>query len=219
MPDVILPVLNEAEALPWVLARMPSGFDPIVVDNGSTDGSEVLAARAGVRVVREPRAGFGAACFAGLIAASAPVVCFMDADGSLDPRDLRRVALPVLDGQADLVLGARRATTPEAWPAHARLANRVLARELRRRTGRRLHDIGPMRAARREPLLALGLLDRRFGWPLEMVLRAARAGWRVHEVEVRYLLRRGGRSKVSGSLSGSLRAVRDMAAALAEVSG
>lgn len=217
MAEVILPVLNEAQALPWVLGRMPRGFDPIVVDNGSTDGSGAVAARLGVRVVNEPRRGFGAACFTGLMAASAAVVCFIDADGSLDPLDLRRVVLPVLDGQADLVLGARRPVGPGAWPFHARLANRALSSEVRRRTGLRLHDIGPMRAARREPLLALGVLDRRFGWPLEMVLRAAQAGWRVHELEVSYLARRGGRSKVSGSVRGSLRAVRDMTSALGEV--
>jgi glycosyltransferase involved in cell wall biosynthesis len=217
--EVILPVLNEAQALPWVLERMPSGFDPIVVDNGSTDESASVAARLGARVVTEPRAGFGAACYAGLVAASAPVVCFMDADGSLDPRELRRVVVPVLDDEADLVLGARGAAAPRAWPAHARLANRALAWELRRRSGFALTDLGPMRAARRKPLLALGLLDRRFGWPLEMVLRAAGAGWRVQEVQVGYLPRRGGRSKVSGSVGGTLRAVRDMAAALAEVSG
>lgn len=219
MADVVLPVLNEAQALPWVLERMPSGFDPIVVDNGCTDGSASVAVRLGARVVTEPRAGFGAACYAGLVAANAPVVCFMDADGSLDPRELRRVVVPVLDDEADLVLGARRAAAPQAWPAHARLANHALAWELRRRTGLSLTDLGPMRAARREPLLALGLLDRRFGWPLEMVLRAARAGWRVQEVQVGYLPRRGGRSKVSGSVRGTLRAVRDMAAALAEASG
>src|SRR5947207_7489373 len=108
MADVILPVLNEAEALPWVLERMPSGFEPIVVDNGSTDRSAPIAERLGARVVEEPRRGFGAACFAGLRAATAPVVCFMDADGSLDPRELRRVVVPVLDGEADLILGARR---------------------------------------------------------------------------------------------------------------
>jgi glycosyltransferase involved in cell wall biosynthesis len=217
--EVILPVLNEAEALPWVLARIPSGFEPIVVDNGSTDGSGMIAARLGARVVSEPEPGFGAACFAGLVAATAPVVCFMDCDGSLDPRDLRRLVIPVLDDEADLVLGARRPVTREAWPAHARLANRVLALELRRRAGIGLRDIGPMRAARRRELLSLDVLDRRFGWPLEMVLRATRAGWRVAEVDVSYGARRGGRSKVSGSIRGSLMAARDMAAALAEVSG
>jgi dTDP-L-rhamnose 4-epimerase len=122
----------------------------------------------------------------------------------------------VLDGDADLVLGARRPLEPGAWPVHARLANLVLSLELRRRTGLRLSDIGPMRGARREPLLALGLLDRRSGWPLEMVLRAAHAGWRVHELEVGYRPRRGGRSKVSGSVKGSLHAVRDMAQAFGE---
>lgn len=216
MADVILPVLNEAEALPWVLERMPAGFEPIVVDNGSTDGSAEVAVRFGARLVSEPRRGFGAACFAGLLAADAPVVCFMDADGSLDPRDLTQVAVPILEGDADLVLGARRACGRGAWPVHGRIANRVLAIELRRRTGVRLKDIGPMRAARREPLLALGLIDRRFGWPLEMVLRAARAGWRLTEVDVGYRPRRGGQSKVTGSLRGTMVAVRDMAEALAK---
>jgi len=212
-------VLNEAHALPWVLERMPSGFEPVVVDNGSTDGSGAIAAQLGARVITEPSPGFGAACFAGLMAATAPVVCFMDADGSLDPIDLRRVAIPVLDGEADLVLGARRPATRHAWPAHARLANRALALELRRRTDLALSDVGPMRAARREALLSLGVRDRRFDWPLEMVLRAAREGWSVRELDVQYYERRGGHSKVSGSVRGSLRAVRDMAAALAEVPG
>jgi glycosyltransferase involved in cell wall biosynthesis len=210
--DVILPVLDEAAALPWVLGRMPDGFRPVVVDNGSSDGSAGLARALGARVIAEPRRGFGAACHAGLLAARSDVVCFMDCDGSLDPAELPRVADPVLRGSHQLVLGARR---PErgAWPLHARLANRALALELRRRAGLALSDLGPMRAARRGPLLELGLRDRRFGWPLEMALRAAAAGWTVGEVEVAYRARRG-RSKVTGSVRGTARAVRDMTAAL-----
>ena len=212
MPDVILPVLNEREALPWVLERMPDGYAALVVDNGSTDGSGELAAALGARVVREPQPGFGAACFAGLCAARSEVVCFMDCDGSFDPSELPRVAEPVAAGAAELVLGARQAARG-AWPPHARLANRALTTELRRRTGVALRDLGPMRAARREALLTLGLRDRRFGWPLEMVVRADAAGWRIEEVDVTYL-RRTGRSKVTGTVKGTLRTVRDMAAAL-----
>ena len=212
MIDVVLPVLDEAEALPWVLDRMPAGYRPIVVDNGSTDGSGALAARLGAEVVDEPQPGFGAACFAGLQAAASDVVCFMDCDGSLDPRELDLVAAPVTEGRADLALGERQARRG-AWPLHARLANRLLALELRRRTGLALRDLGPMRAARREALLALGIADRRFGWPLEMVLLAHRAGWRIEEVPVAYLPR-SGRSKVTGTVRGTARTVADMGRAL-----
>jgi glycosyltransferase involved in cell wall biosynthesis len=213
VPDVILPVLNEREALPWVLERMPAGYAPLVVDNGSSDGSGELAARLGARVIHEPRPGFGAACFAGLTHASDDVVCFMDCDASFDPGDLPAVAEPVVQRAADLVLGARVPVARGAWPLHARAANALLARELRRRTHVPLRDLGPMRAARREPLLALQLRDRRFGWPLEMVLRAAAAGWTIDEVPVAYHPR-AGRSKVTGTLKGTLRAVRDMAAVM-----
>ncbi|HEX3542183.1 MAG TPA: glycosyltransferase family 2 protein [Acidimicrobiales bacterium] len=215
MPDVIIPVLDEAAALPGLLAAIPAGYRPVVVDNGSTDGSAEIAAAAGARVIREPVRGFGAACWAGLQAAEPDdgVVCFMDGDGSLDPGDLPQVADPVLAGAADLVLGARRPTTWRAWPVHARLANLVLARELRRRTGCALRDLGPMRAARADRLLALGIEDRRFGWPLEMVIRAATDGWRIAEIPVPYAPR-SGRSKVTGTVRGTARAVRDMAAVL-----
>ncbi len=210
--DVILPVLDEAQALPWVLERMPAGYAPIVADNGSSDGSAELAESLGAKVVTEPRRGFGAACFAGLRVAEADTVCFMDCDASLDPGDLPLVAGPVLSATADLVLGARLAEQG-AFPAHARLANRALTLELRRRSGVRLADLGPMRAARREALLGLAIRDRRFGWPLEMVLLAAAAGWRIEEVPVGYRAR-AGRSKVTGTVRGTARTVRDMAAAL-----
>jgi len=216
VPDVVIPVLDEAAALPGLLASMPPGYTAIVVDNGSTDGSGDLARAAGVAVIDEPARGFGAACWRGLLAAGAAdgIVCFMDGDGSLDPADLPWVAGPVLDGDADLVLGARRPTKRGAWPAHARAANRFLAFEIGRRTGCRLRDIGPMRAARRYDLVALDVQDRRFGWPLEMVLRAAHAGWRIDEVPIPYAPR-AGRSKVTGTVSGTMRAVRDMSRVLA----
>jgi hypothetical protein len=137
----------------------------------------------------------------------------MDADGSFDPTELPRVAGPVVAHVADLVLGARRPQR-RAWPLHARVANRVLAAELRRRTGVSLTDLGPMRAAPRSALLELGLVDRRSGWPLEMVLLAARAGWRISEVPVSYRPRVG-RSKVTGTVRGTIRAVNDMGRALA----
>jgi glycosyltransferase involved in cell wall biosynthesis len=209
VPDVVLPVLDEAASLPWILGRLPDGYRGIVVDNGSSDGSAEVAAEHGATVVHEPRRGFGAACFAGLEACTADVVCFIDADGSLDPRDLPAVADPVLHGQAELVLGARQPTR-WSWPVHARLANRVLAHRLGVLTGVKLRDIGPMRAARRDGLLDLGIADRRFGWPLEMVARAASAGWRIEEVPVPYGSRRGGRSKVTGTVGGTIRTVRDM---------
>lgn len=212
MIDVILPCLDEAAALPWVLSRMPDGFRPVVVDNGSTDGSGDVARSLGACVVDEPVPGFGSACAAGLLAASADVVCFLDCDGSLDPRQLPRVAQAVVRGKADLVLGARRAGRG-AWPLHARLANLELARRLRRATGLALHDLGPMRAARRDALLSLGIADRRSGWPLEMVLRATAAGWQIREVDVDYLPRTG-RSKVTGTVRGTVHAIRDMSAAL-----
>jgi glycosyltransferase involved in cell wall biosynthesis len=215
--DLILPVLDEAAALPWVLGRVPAGVRPLVVDNGSSDGSAEVARRLGATVVHEPVPGFGAACWTGLQAATTEVVGFCDADGSLDPADLPVVAEGVDRGSSDLVLGARRATERGAWPLHARLANRELARRLRRATGVALSDLGPLRAARRQALLDLGLVDRRFGWPLEMVVRAARAGWRITEVPVPYRPRTG-RSKVTGTLRGTARTVHDMGRVLAGLS-
>jgi glycosyltransferase involved in cell wall biosynthesis len=208
MIDVVLPALDEAAAVGWVLGRMPSGFRAIVVDNGSTDATASIARAAGAAVVSEPIKGFGAACWAGLQATTSDVVCFMDCDASLDP-----VALPLLAGyverdEADLVIGERIACRG-AWPLHARVANRVLAAEVRRRTKMSLPDLGPMRVMRRDTLLALGMTDRRSGWPLEMVLRAAGAGLRLRTVPVEYH-ERAGRSKVTGTVRGTARAVIDM---------
>lgn len=201
-----------------MLARVPAGWRAIVVDNGSTDGSADIARSLGATVVYEPRRGFGAACHAGLLAASADLVCFCDCDASLDPALLAPMAARVAAGEADLLLGRRRPQGRGAWPAHARAGNLALARMLRRRTGLRLHDLGPMRVARREALLSLDLTDRRSGYPLQMVVRAADAGWRVAETDVPYLPR-SGKSKVTGTWRGTWHAVRDMRRVLAEAPG
>lgn len=212
--DVVLPTLDEAGALPWILTRMPAGYRAIVVDNGSTDGSADVAHAHGAQVVVEPRRGFGAACYAGLLAASSPVVAFMDADASLHPRDLDAICAPVRSRDADLMLGARLGGSA-AWPWHSQLANRWLSAQVRRRTDLHVTDLGPMRAVNRTMLLDLGMTDRGFAWPLEMVLKAARAGWRIEEGPVEYRPRIG-RSKVTGTVRGTLRAVRDMSRILGE---
>lgn len=217
MPDVVIPVLDEADAIGCVVSRMPDGYRALVVDNGSSDGSASIAEAAGATVVHEPQRGFGAACWAGLQAAEADVICFMDGDGSLDPLFLPAVAEPVTTGKADLVMG-RRIAERGAWPLHARLANRALAAELRRRSGAPLRDLGPMRAVERQALLDLDMTDRRFGWPLEMVVRAHAAGWRIAEVDVPYH-ERSGRSKVTGTVRGTLRTVRDMSRILTQHRG
>jgi len=216
MVDVVLPCLDEAQALPWVLGRMPEWARAIVVDNGSTDGSPELAASLGAQVVSEWQRGYGAACHAGLEAATAPWVAFMDCDASLDPAHLERLleAADDASGLPTLVVGRRIPASASSWPWHLRLANREVARRVNRRTGLRLADIGPMRLAPREPLLGLKLEDRRSGYPVETVLRAAESGWRVLGVDVPYA-ERAGRSKVTGTPMGVVRTVRDMSSVLA----
>ncbi|MQA15938.1 MAG: glycosyltransferase, partial [Pseudonocardiaceae bacterium] len=175
--DVILPCLDEASALPGVLAALPDGYRAIVVDNGSRDGSPAVARRCGAMVVCEPRRGYGAAVHAGLEAATAELVCTIDADGSLDPAELPQLVEPVRCGRAELGVGRRVPSGHGAWPWHARAGNMLIAALLRRR-GVSVHDIGAIRAARRVDLLALGITDRAFGYPLELLLRAGEAGWR-----------------------------------------
>lgn len=212
--DVVLPCLNEAEALPGVLRRLPAGFRPIVVDNGSTDGTDGVALATGAELVREPRRGYGAAVHAGLLAATAEFICVLDADGSLPPEVLPELLAVVTGGAAELAVGRRVPVGAGVWPWHARAGNLAIAAVLRRR-GVPVHDIGPLRVARRTALLALDVRDRASGYPLELLLRAGAAGWRVREYDVRYQPRAGGRSKVSGSLRGTVRAAVDMTAVLA----
>jgi glycosyltransferase involved in cell wall biosynthesis len=205
---VVLPCLNEADPLPAVLAAIPPGYRVLVVDNNSTDGTAEVARRHGAEVVTETRPGYGSAVHAGVSAARTAVVAVLDADGSLDPAELPRLVAE-LDRGADMVTGRRRPEHGLRWPWHARLGTAAVCWRLRTRHRLPVHDIAPMRVARREALLALGVTDRRSGYPLELLVRAAAAGWKVTEVDVGYGPRTGGVSKVSGSVRGSLTAALD----------
>lgn len=205
---VVLPCLDEAASLPAVLAALPAGYRALVVDNNSTDGTAEVARRHGADVVHEARPGYGAAVHAGVVAADTPVVAVLDADGSLDPRELPALVAE-LDRGADLAVGRRRPAPGLRWPWHARLGTAAVCWRLRHRHGLPVHDIAPMRVVRRADLLALGVADRRSGYPLELLVRAAAAGWHVVERDVTYGPRTGGKSKVSGSLRGSVVAALD----------
>ncbi|RFZ38677.1 Undecaprenyl-phosphate mannosyltransferase [Mycobacterium marinum] len=205
---VVLPCLNEAESLPGVLAAIPGSYRALVVDNNSTDDTAAVAARHGAEVVAESQPGYGAAVHAGVVAAKTPIVAVIDADGSMDPADLPRLVAE-LDRGADLVTGRRRPVPGLHWPWVARIGTVVMSWRLRTRHGLPVHDIAPMRVARRDALLALGVVDRRSGYPLELLVRAAAAGWRVAEFDISYGPRTGGKSKVSGSLRGSMIAILD----------
>lgn len=210
---VVLPCLNEAASLPGVLAAMPEGYRPLVVDNNSTDDTAEVARRHGADVVTERRPGYGSAVHAGVVAATTPIVAVIDADGSLDPGDLP----PLVDDldNAQMVIGRRRPVKGLRWPWHARLGTAAVCWRLRTRYGLTVHDIAPMRVTRRDDLLGLGVTDRRFGYPLELLVRAAQAGWRVVERDVAYGPRTGGESKVSGSMRGSFVAAVDFWRAIA----
>ncbi len=212
MPDspvtVVLPCLDEAVSLPGVLSALPTGYKALVVDNNSTDGTAEVARRHGADVVAERRPGYGSAVHAGVAAATTPIVAVLDADGSLDPRELPALVDDVERG-ADMAIGRRRPVPGLKWPWHARLGTAAVCWRLRTRHGLQVHDIAPMRVARREALLSLGVADRRSGYPLELLVRAAQAGWTVTERDVAYGPRTGGISKVSGSVKGSAIAALD----------
>ena len=209
---MLIPALDEETAIESVIHSLQQlGFtDLLVIDNGSGDRTAELAASAGARVVREARRGYGAACLAGIAALDAAendVVAFMDADGSDDARDLIAVIEPLLTGTADLVIGSRTRgeRQPGALPAHARFGNLLATQLIRIKTGYRFSDLGPMRALRLRTLRQLQMRDMDFGWTVEMQLKAARAGLRIVEVPASYR-RRIGRSKITGTVSGSVRA-------------
>jgi glycosyltransferase involved in cell wall biosynthesis len=212
MPDcpvtVVLPCLNEADSLPTVLEAIPPGYRALVVDNNSTDGTADVARLHGADVVTEARPGYGSAVHAGIEAAGTPIVAVLDGDGSLNPADLPRLVAELERG-ADMVTGRRRPVRGLKWPWHARLGTAAVCWRLRTRHRLPVHDIAPMRVVDRDALLTLGVVDRRSGYPLELLVRAAAAGWRVVEVDVDYGPRVGGKSKVSGSVRGSFTAAVD----------
>jgi glycosyltransferase involved in cell wall biosynthesis len=205
---VVLPCLNEADSLPGVLAALPNGYRALVVDNNSTDDTAAVARRCGADVVAEAQPGYGAAVHAGIVAASTDLVAVLDGDGSLDAGELPRLVADVERG-ADMAVGRRRPVPGLNWPWHARLGTAAVCWRLRTRHGLPVHDIAPMRVARRKAVLALGVNDRRSGYPLELLVRAAAANWQVVEHDVPYGPRTGGKSKVSGSARGSFHAALD----------
>jgi glycosyltransferase involved in cell wall biosynthesis len=213
--DLVLPCRDEAPALAALLPEVPAGLRVIVVDNGSRDGTAAVARRLGATVVSESTPGYGAAVHAGVVAATAELVAFMDGDGSFDPAELLAMVEDVRSGAADIAVGRRRPSGRGVWPWHARAGNALIVAWLRRRIDLPAHDIAPMRVCRRADLVALGVRDRRFGYPVELLLKATRAGWRFSERDVAYRPRaEGTRSKVSGSVKGTLRTARDVARVL-----
>jgi glycosyltransferase involved in cell wall biosynthesis len=214
--DLVLPCRDEAPALRALLPQVPAEFAVIVVDNGSSDDTSAVAHAHGARVVHEARPGYGAAVHAGLDTATSRYVAVMDGDGSFDPADLPRLLAPVVAGDLDLALGRRRPADRRVWPWHARTGNAAVVWWLRRSAGFPVHDLAPMRVCRREALLGLDVQDRRFGYPLELLRKASAAGWRLGEYDVTYRPRSAGtRSKVSGSVRGTLRTAHDFAKVLA----
>ncbi|CAM3872585.1 glycosyltransferase family 2 protein [Smaragdicoccus niigatensis] len=207
---VVVPCRNEADALPVVLAAIPPEYSVIVVDNGSTDATAEVATAWGARVVHEPQPGYGAAVLAGIATVTTPLTAVIDGDGSLDPKELAQLIAAVEAG-ADLAVGRRRSRLSEAgvWPWHARLGSSVAAWRLRRKHGVDVHDIAPMRVARTDRLQGLNVQDRRFGFPIELLVRAGAANWRISEHDISYRRRAGGVSKVSGSVRGSFVATVD----------
>jgi hypothetical protein len=204
----VIPTLNEVEAIPGVLREIPRGVvdEVVVVDGGSTDGTREAAEAAGARVVLEVRRGYGRACLTGVEASDAEIVVFMDGDGSDDPADLARVLAPVLGGEAALSLGRRVEAEAGAQHVHQRIGNRLVSALVRWWYGAPVGDIPPFRAIRRDVLEELDLSELTYGWPTEMVVKAARAGYPIVEVPVASRARRGGESKVSGRLVPSARA-------------
>jgi len=213
---VLIPALNEEEALPATLAAIPRGRVNriVVVDNGSRDRTREVAREGGAVVVEESRRGYGAACLAGMQHMGAwtdppDIIVFVDGDAGGSAEHLDLLLDPIISGVADLVLGTRRTVEASAHspvPLHARMGNRLVLTLVHILFGRRFEDFAPFRAIRTDSLDLLSMDDRDWGWTLQMQVRAVRHALRIEEVPIPHSGRRAGRSKISGTLSGSIRA-------------
>jgi glycosyltransferase involved in cell wall biosynthesis len=214
---IIIPALNEEDAIKHLLTEIPPHQAQwiIVVDNGSSDRTAQVARAAGAHVVSEPQRGYGRACYSGSVAAQqlgAEILVFMDGDGSDNPQDISTMLAPILAGQADLAIGARNSNNAEqgAIPMQARLGNWLVSHLISLLYSAHLRDIGSFRVIRTEKLLALQMCEMNFGWPVEMLVKAARARYRIIELPIHYRCRSHGRSKVAGTIAGSIRAAYAM---------
>ncbi len=210
--NVIIPALNEEGNIQRLITEIPASFgfaaqlEVIVVNNGSTDNTAAEAESTGATVVHESRKGYGYACAAGVAAShDADLLVFMDGDGSFDPAEMGVVLQPIVDDRADMVIGSRtQHIEPGAMPPHQRFGNQLVARLMRSLYGLQVSDPGPYRAIRRDILASLNMREMTFGWPQEMMVKAARQHYRIVEVPVHYRKRWSGQSKVSGTLRGTL---------------
>ena len=206
---MIIPALDEELAIGPLLDEVDRELvsEIIVGDNGSRDATAAIASKRGAKVVHVDERGYGAACAGALGAMSRDIdlVVFMDADGSDDPAELRALIAPIENGEADLVIGARTKVERGALTPQQRFGNWLATRLVALLYGHRYTDLGPFRAIRRELLDRIGMRDRRYGWTVEMQVRALQLGARVTEVPVRYR-RRVGKSKISGTVSGVIKA-------------
>lgn len=205
--SVIIPALNEAESIGYVLTAIPKDAvkEVIVVDGGSTDGTVSIAQELGAQVIHEPRPGYGRACASGVQHAGGDVLVFLDGDGADDPGHILELVSPIRDGAADLVLGSRLAgdIAPGAMLWHQRFGNRLSAWLIRLIYKLPVTDLCPFRAIRQDRLQELDMRHMTYGWPTEMLVKAATQRWRIKEIPVKYKPRMGGKSKISGTFRGT----------------
>jgi glycosyltransferase involved in cell wall biosynthesis len=206
--SVVIPAINEEESLGQVLAAIPRDAitEILLVDGGSTDNTTKIAENAGARVIREHQRGYGRACAAGVREASGEIVVFVDADGADDPSGIPELISPILSGEADMVLGSRLAGKVHsgAMPFQQRFGNWLSAVLIRLLYGLQITDLSPFRAVLRDKVNSLDMQEMTYGWPTEMIAKAAKGEWRIVEIPVHYHPRIGGESKISGTLRGTI---------------